>query len=136
MPSFGTKVIATGTAVATSSTGTTPVNLVTPPSEVVFTLDVTSAATAAGDTLDVTVQTLIGAQWIDVVRFTQVLGNGGAKCHVMKIALDQAQATFENATSLTAGTLRNLFGDQWRAKWTVASASAPLFTFTVNAIGN
>lgn len=51
--------------------------------EIVFLLDVTAAATAAGDTLNVKVQFgLPGATSIvphDFVSFNQVLGNGGAK---------------------------------------------------------
>ena len=46
----------------------------------VFTLDVTAAATLAGDTLNVYVQhSPDGTNWDDVVSFTQVLGNGGTK---------------------------------------------------------
>lgn len=46
-----------------------------------FFLDVTVAATAAADTLDVYLQASPdgGTTWDDVVHFTQVLGNGGAK---------------------------------------------------------
>lgn len=52
----------------------------------VFVLDVTAAATAAGDTLDVYVDTSVdGVTWINAVHFTQVLGNGGAKRELAKL---------------------------------------------------
>lgn len=94
-------------------------------------LDVTAAATGAGDTLDVVVQTRIGSKWVDVVHFTQVVGNGGAKCHVAKVSGTEPQAMYEVGTALAAGSIRNVLGDQWRAKWTIASGTAPSFTFSV-----
>src|SRR5689334_7803739 len=44
-------------------------------------LDVTAAAAASGDTLDVYIDTSPdgGVTWVNVVHFTQILGNGGAK---------------------------------------------------------
>jgi hypothetical protein len=54
-----------------------------------FVLDVSAAATAAGDTLDVYVDTsLDGITWINAVHFTQVLGNGGAKREIAKLTAD------------------------------------------------
>ena len=68
-----------------------------------FVLDVTAAATEVGDTLDVFVQTKIdGTNWLDVVAFTQVLGNGGTKRYVAKVSASAAQDDFENGTALTA----------------------------------
>lgn len=138
MPTFGTKTLATATAVAVTNTGTpaTGLSLFTPPNGITFTLDVTSAATDAVDTLDVYVQTLVGSKWTDVVHFTQVVGNGGVKCHVNKIAQDQAQAVFEASASLAAGSVRNIIGDSWRVRWDITDANAnAAFTFTVNAVG-
>lgn len=119
-------------AQTTTGTGTAvvgfPVNLRT----IAFELDVTAAATAAGDTLDVFVQAMVDqTNWVDVVHFTQVLGNGGAKRHFVNISTSQAVAMFENASSLAAGSVRHLFGDQYRVRWVVASASSPSFTFSV-----
>src|SRR4030067_3725750 len=42
-------------------------------------LDITASATEAGDTLDVYVDVLIGATWINAIHFTQQAGNGAAK---------------------------------------------------------
>jgi hypothetical protein len=99
---------------------------------VVVNLYVSAAAAGVGAALDVFVQTLIHGTWVDVVHFTQVLGNGGAKNFVAKIAAPDAQALFELATALAAGSVRNLVGDAWRARWVVAGAG-PSFTFTVGA---
>ena len=97
-----------------------------------FVLDVTAAATAAGDTLDVYVQTKIdGTNWLDVQHFTQVLGNGGAKRYIAKIAAGAALTEFENGTGLGAPAVRNLLGDDWRVRWVIAEADAAAFTFSV-----
>jgi len=96
-------------------------------------LDVTAAATAAGDTLDVFVQAFVGGQYVDVIHFTQVLGNGGTKRFFAKITADLAEAMFENASALAAGSVRNLVSGRYRVRWTIGSASAPSFTFSVQA---
>lgn len=102
-----------------------------------FVLDVTAAATEAGDTLDVKIQTKMdGTNWVTVGAFTQVVGNGGAKRHFLKIVNTEPQAAFENATDLAAGSIRHLFGKEWRASWVIADASTDnaSFTFSVTAI--
>lgn len=120
---------ATGTGTAISGLGNAKV--------LQFELDVTAAATAAGDTIDVYVQTMIdGTNWVDIVHFTQVLGNGGAKRFYAKISSNLAESLFNNATALAAGSVRNIFGDQYRAAWTVASATAPSFTFSLQMSGD
>ena len=104
---------------------------------VLLTLDVTAAATDAGDTLDVTVQTLVdGTNWVDVAAFTQVVGNGGAKAFTAKIIGDAALAEFDHSASLSAGSKRDLIGDAWRAKWTVVDSGDgdQSFTFSVHAL--
>ena len=99
-----------------------------------FCLDVTTAATDVGDTLDVYVQTLIGGQWVDVVHFTQVLGNGGAKRFFGKVSAGLAETMFENGTALAAGAVRNLCGDAWRARYVLVDADADAsVTFQVTA---
>src|SRR3990167_2186343 len=65
-----------------------------------FELDVTSAAVGVDDTCDVYVQTLYGSNWLTVVHFTQILGNGGAKRYYAKVCSQLAQAEFENGTAL------------------------------------
>ncbi len=103
-----------------------------------FELDVTAAATAAADTLDVVIQTRVdNNNWVDVVHFTQVLGNGGTKRYFAKIIATIAETMFENATALAAGSVRNILGYEYLAKWTVVNNTAPSFTFSVhiNPIG-
>ena len=102
----------------------------------VFVLDVSAAATDAADTLDVSIQTVLdGTNWIDVVHFTQVLGNGGALTYVAKIVAGVAQAEFETGTALGAAAVRHLFGDEWRVNYVQADADADAtFTFSVTAI--
>jgi len=104
-------------------------------------LNVTSAAAAAGDTLDVYVQASSdgGTTWDDVAHFTQVLGNGGAKKSLIRwqgeIAPTTAQAAPQDA-ALAAGVAQGPHGNLWSVKWVVVSASAPLFTFSVEASGD
>ena len=103
-------------------------------------LDVTAAAKEAGDKLDVAVQTLVDGNtddgnWVDVIAFTQVLGNGGAKRYFAKIAAVTALTMFEAATALTAGNIRDLIGEQLRVKYAITNdADDPVdtsFTFAV-----
>jgi hypothetical protein len=105
------------------------------PRAIGFVLDLTAAATDAADTLDVKVQTrLDGTNWVDVVSFTQCLGNGGAKRHFAKIDAGIAQAMFENGAALAAGNVRNLIGEVWRTVHTQADAdSNGSFSFSVTA---
>lgn len=96
-----------------------------------FILDVTAAATQTGDTLDAFVQTKVAdSQWVDVVAFTQVVGDGGAVTHVAKIVVPVAQAMFETGATLSAGSVRNIFGDEWRGRWDVTDASTDDASFT------
>jgi hypothetical protein len=97
-------------------------------------LNVTAAAAAAGDTLDVFVQTLIDqVNWLDICHFTLVLGNGGAKRYVAKIAHAVTQAMWDNATPLAAGQVRNVTGDAYRVRYTIVDGGAhgQSFTFAV-----
>lgn len=105
---------------------------------VTFQLDVTVAATDVGDTLDVYVQTTIdGTNWVDIVHFTQVLGNGGAKRFFSKISASLALTEFENATALGAAAVRHIVGDRYRVRWAITDASTDnaSFTFGVTASG-
>lgn len=102
-----------------------------------FVLDVTAAATAAGDTLNVYLQgSYDSTNYFDFASFTQVLGNGGAKkfrAHIYPGASAGAVAVVTDAT-MTAGTVIDAYPGPWiRAKWVVVSASAPNFTFAVYA---
>lgn len=98
-------------------------------------LNVTAAAAAVGDTLDVKVQTTIdGTNWTDVCHFTQVLGNGGAVIIYAKLQGDAAQAMYTDG-ALAAGSVRHLFGDQYRVSYTIGDGGAhgQSFTFSVTA---
>src|SRR5262249_23496717 len=102
----------------------------------VLELDVTAAAAASGDTLDCAVQTLIDqSNWVDVARFTLVLGNAGAKRYYACLTLAGGCAMFEAASSLSAGSLRHIFGDAWRCRYTITDGGAhgQSFTFSMTA---
>lgn len=104
-------------------------------SEIVFELDVTAAAAVAGDEIDIFVQTKFGIKWIDVVHFTKVIGTDTTKTFIAKIVSGIAESMYELSSALAAGSERNIIGPKFRARWVVVSASAPSFTFTVNATG-
>lgn len=99
-------------------------------------LDLTAAATDAGDTLDVFVQTTVdGTNWVDIHHFTQILGNGGAKRYYAKVVWDAALTEFENAAALGAAANRAIIGDQYRVRWAITDAGGvnASFTFSVRA---
>ena len=99
------------------------------------TLDVTAALTDATDILDVRVQTKIdGTNWLDMMRFPGVLGNGGAKRYVMKTVSAGTQAAFETGTGIASATVRNLMGDEYRATWSAFDdgGANQSFTFSVS----
>ena len=132
---LATELVASAARTATGVSDA--VKLPDAPNGYAFTFDVTAAATAAGDTLDMKVQTkLDGTNWTDVVVFTQVLGNGGAKRYIAKVSSNGAQTMFENASSLSAGNIRNLVGDEWRCAWSITDATTDdaSFTFSVTAM--
>ena len=127
----------TTTVGAKNAVTTTAVKLPGMVNGIVFVLDVTAAATAAGDTLDVAVQTLVdGTNYVDVVAFTQVLGNGGAKRHIGKVTGDAALTMFEGGAALAAGSVRGILGDAWRVKYTQVDDGDQnaIFTFKVTAL--
>jgi hypothetical protein len=121
-------VTASGTGAAVASLGEW--------SSIIWQLDVTAAAAAVGDTLDVYIQTTIdGTNWLDFVHFTQVLGNGGAKRYITKTIASNTQTEYSTATALGAAAVRHLFGDQYRVNYTVVDGGAhgQSFTFSVTA---
>jgi hypothetical protein len=108
-------------------------------SAVILQLSVTAAAAAAGDTLDVKVQTSFdGTAWIDVCWFTQLLGNGGVKTFLAKLSATEPQTMFATSTALTAGNIRHLIGTQWRVNYALVDGGAhgQSFTFAVTATPN
>lgn len=124
-----------------ASTGEDAVYLPTQQKAIAFILDVTAAATEAGDLLDVFVQTRMddgsGETWHDVVHFTQLTGDGGAKQHIEKISASEPQAGYESGTALGAGEVRHLLGDAYRVRWAITDAATTgnlSFTFSVTAM--
>jgi hypothetical protein len=103
-----------------------------------FQCALTAAATASDDTLDVYVQTTLdnGTTWTDVVHFTQMLGDGGAKRYIAKIVWDAALTEFENATALGAAAQRSLMGDQYRVRWAIVDANTQNASFTFSVTAN
>jgi hypothetical protein len=106
-------------------------------STALVTLNVTSAAAASGDTLDVYIDSSAdgGATWFNVGHFTQVLGNGGAKTFVMALGASApgTSSVASSATNLAAGaTLQYGIGDRLR-KRSVIAGSTPNFTYSVVA---
>jgi hypothetical protein len=98
-------------------------------------LDVTAAATTAGDTLDVYIRTLIdGTNWVDVHHFTQVLGNGNAKQYYAAMPTSAALTEFEDGTGLGEHTSRGMAGTLWRVHYVVVNDSTAGFTFSVTAV--
>lgn len=101
-----------------------------------FDLNLTAAATDAADTLDVYVDTSMdgGTLWINIIHFTQLLGNGGAKRETMAINPrgNVGTAPTVTAADLAAAGVRHLLGGQYRVRYAQVDANAnAVFTFTV-----
>lgn len=122
-------------AVTSTGTGTTLFNAPKNISAMGAVMDLTAAATEAGDLLDAYVQTTLdGTNWVDVIHFTQCTGDGGAKRYFAKVGAPTAETMFENASALSASAIRNLLGEIWRARWVVTdvtTTSNASFTFTI-----
>lgn len=133
---LATTLLASAARTVTGNGGADGVRIPDAPNGIAFALDVTAAATEAADTLDVLVQTKVdGTNWLDVVAFTQVTGDGGTKRHIAKVAAGLAEAMFENGSALSAGSVRDIIGDEWRVRWAITDASTDnaSFTFSVTA---
>jgi len=110
----------------------------------VFVLDVSAAAAAVGDTLDVYLQSAANPEagaasafWDDFVHFTQALGNGGAKRFLAYWIRDYIPTTGVKApqdAALAAGVQQGPYGEGGRVKWVIAGAS-PSFTFSLGLSG-
>jgi hypothetical protein len=104
-------------------------------------LDVTVAATAAGDLLDVFLQySPDGTNYDDFIRFTQVLGNGGAKQYVALWSRDVAVTSPLHARqdgAMAAGVNHGpiVLGVAPRIKWVITDGGAhnQSFTFSLAA---
>src|SRR5258708_18773761 len=97
-----------------------------------FILDVTAAATVAGDTLNVYIQSSPDASapwWNDTVSFTQVLGNGGAKRFEAiwtKLIAPTTPIAAPPDGALAAGSLAqgDIIGPALRVKWVLAGTGS------------
>lgn len=103
----------------------------------VFVLNVTAAAAAVTDTVDVYLQHSPddADTWDDFVHFTQVLGNGGAVKSLAFVNFNVAAATgvrVATDASLAVGVRHGPVGGLWRAKWVLAGGGAA-FSFSVKA---
>lgn len=112
-----------------------------PISAIAFVLNCTAQATDATDKLDVYVQMSLdgGTTYVDVVHFTQILGNvGAAKVYYAKIEQAAALTEFETGTALGAAAHRDLIGTHMRAKVAITNdADATVdtsFTFSLHAV--
>lgn len=99
-------------------------------------LNLTAAATDAADTLDVYVDTSLdaGTLWVNVVHFTQILGNGGAKRETVVInpSGSVAVAPVNTAADAAAGAVRNILGGRFRVRYVQVDANSnAAFAFTV-----
>ncbi len=127
---------ATGTATSTATGSGNEIDL---PNAigVIFELAQTSADNDSTDKLDVYIQTKIGDNWVDVVHFTQIDGNGtDALTYYAKIAANLAQDDFEVGTALTESNVRHLMGRSFRARWVIIDSGDgdASFTFSVTAV--
>lgn len=134
-------VLASGTALGAGTTvqaaPTTPPQHFEQIVAATFLLNVTVAATGAGDTLDVYVQHSIddGTNFDDFIHFTQVLGNGGAKKLRAQWLMYGGSPTvplgpYLDAT-MAAGVNQGPIGGFWRTKLVVVGGTAA-FTFTLS----
>jgi len=107
----------------------------------IFQLDVTAAATDVGDTLDVYIQhSLDGTNYDDFIKFTQVLGNGGAKTFLARWnsigAAPESELGAPQDAAMSAGVLQQPIGRTLRVKWVIVDAGTDdaSFTFSVDAV--
>jgi len=84
-----------------------------------------------GDTFDLYIQTLFTCSgvptWVDVIHFTQLLGNDAAVAMFDKIAISLDEGFFEIGTALAADAQRNLIGEKWRCRWDTVGVGPPDF---------
>ena len=111
------------------------------PGRLVYTwvLTLTNAATDATDTCDVYIDTLIGpltGQWVNIVHFTQILGNGADAIVRYCVTVPANMLTTDLATGdRAAGVSIGVVGSQFRGRYTIvddAGGGACTFTFSLN----
>ena len=105
-----------------------------------FWLELTNAATDAGDSLDVYLQHSYdgGTSWSDFVAFTQILGNGADTLNFEAQWSEDPSAltalvsehAVTDATLSAGSVLHGPTGPDWRIKWVVVDGGAANATFT------
>ncbi len=130
--------IADVTTAGAVNTATTAFEIGHIPNAIMFIIDVTAAATDVGDTLNITIETKIGAKWHPSYQCTEFLGDGGT--HIE--SSDKVLAALAVANDTTFGgvlaanaDLPGVIGTAWRVAYVVVDADADsAFTFTVTAV--
>ena len=104
------------------------------PNAYIFIVDLTNLDLAAGDLLDLKIQTAVAGKFFDVAALPQQIGTVSAHASLMKItkAVDENLRILDIST-LAANSTINYFGTLWRARWIIAGAT-PSFTFSVRAV--
>lgn len=104
-------------------------------SELHATLDVTAAATDAGDTLDVYLDTSFdgGVTFVNIGHFTQVIGTGGAKRYIMSFKsapIAASNSVLATADQAASAALQIGFGDRFRYRAVEVNTSTADSSFT------
>lgn len=108
-------------------------------SGIVVVCDFTNKATDATDLMDVFVDTLIGTVWVNVIHFTQALGNGtDSQIEIGNLTPGNQNTDVTVVTAdLASGKVRpGVLGSQLRARWDFTDGGgggAATFTFSVTA---
>lgn len=109
-------------------------------------LALTDAKAAAGDTLDVYIDTTpdgddvadASARWINVVHFTQILGNGADSLKflaVLNSSGDPGTSVIASTTDCAAGAVRPAwFGNRLRVRHVVVNGGTGTQSFTFEVI--
>lgn len=122
--------------ITANSTNTT--HLPFPPNAMGFSLKVLGSASSTSGTLNVAIQTRLrgSSDYVDVLAFTQIANPSTAIAfHFGKICADSTMATFSAASSLAAGGVRHMLGDEWRVRYTATAATSTVnWTCEVTAI--
>jgi hypothetical protein len=99
-------------------------------------LDITDAQSDGTDTLDVYIDTLFGATWINIVHFTQILGNGADAITRFVVTVPANMLTTDDATAACAvGVARGVVGSQFRGRYVEVDGGGAASTFTFSLVG-
>ena len=99
----------------------------------IFYLDVTAAATAAGDILDVYIDwSLDDTTWFNGARFTRVLGNGGAVSFYTAFVVQGIDNDVALTNDAAAGDTRGtMLAPYVRGRYVITEADDASFTFSL-----